>query len=214
MEAININTLREYWHNNKDKHESIINNLTYYQHGIWFTEAFLFCSINDLLNVELVIESGTAYGQSTEIFAKYLEQDIITIDDNHLYNQFEITKHRLSNYSNIRCIKGYSPEIIPILVEENKGKRIAVFIDGPKGAKAINLGRSLSTYANIISIGYHDMNPIALNDGDGKQIFCSQCIDFVNEGYSYLNKKIIEMDSAQKKFLPNGPGLCVKISQQ
>lgn len=211
MDTIDINILREYWYRNKDKHESIVNNLTYYQHGIWFTEAFLFCSINNLLNIELLVESGTAYGQSTEIFANYLEQDIITIDNDYLYNQFEITKNRLSKYDNIKCLKGDSLDIIPILLEQNKEKRIALFIDGLEESIATNLSNSLSPYNNIISIGYHDIPPQALNVRDGSQILFSQSIHFINEEYSYLNKKITEMDSTQKKYLPNGPGLCVTI---
>ena len=65
------NTLHNYWIENEEKFKSIVDSMTFRPCGVWYTDAFLFLSICDLLDVDLIIESGRAWGVSTEIFAKY-----------------------------------------------------------------------------------------------------------------------------------------------
>ena len=55
-----LKEIEKYWDNNIDKFQDIINKVEYQRKGIWYTEAFLFCSICDLLGVETIIESGIA----------------------------------------------------------------------------------------------------------------------------------------------------------
>ena len=83
---VKINELKKYWDNNIDKFLSIVESVEYQPKGIWYTEAFLFCSICDLLKVDAIIESGVAYGCSTDIFASYFDFDIISVD----IDQYEI----------------------------------------------------------------------------------------------------------------------------
>jgi len=65
------NTLHNYWIENEEKFKSIVDSMTFRPCGVWYTDAFLFCSICDLLGVEIIIESGRAWGVSTEIFREF-----------------------------------------------------------------------------------------------------------------------------------------------
>ena len=46
---VKIEELKEYWDNNIDKFLSIVESVEYQPKGIWYTEAFLFCSICDFI---------------------------------------------------------------------------------------------------------------------------------------------------------------------
>lgn len=207
-------TLKSYWDSNKAKHESISNKLHYYPCGIWFTEGFLLCSINDLLNVDLIVESGTAWGQSTEIIANYFpDKHVITVDTGQNYNNWEETKERLSIYNNITCIKGNSYDIIPEVIQHYSNLRIGVFIDGPKDAGAVELSNRLRQYKNISSFAFHDMNYERVKSllHPNAEIFHSHNLKFINNDYHYLNEKIFILDEEQKTWLPFGPSMSVEI---
>jgi hypothetical protein len=206
--------LRSYWDSNKTKHESIVNKLHYYPCGIWFTEGFLLCSINDLLNVDLIVESGTAWGQSTEIFANYFpDKHVITIDTGQNYNNWEETKDRLSVYNNITCMKGDSYNVIPEVIQHYSDLRIGVFIDGPKGEAGVNLSNRLRGHKNIISVAFHDMpygRIKSLLQPDA-EVFHSHNLKFISDDYFYLNEKVFILDEEQKKWLPYGPSMAVEL---
>ena len=53
------NTLHNYWIENEEKFKSIVDSMTF-SLRVWYTDAFLFLSICDLLDVDLIIESGRA----------------------------------------------------------------------------------------------------------------------------------------------------------
>ena len=134
--------LENYWIENEQKFKDIIQNVPYQKKGIWYTEAFLFCSICDILKVDAIIESGVAYGCSTEIFANYFDFNIVAIDSDQ-YDIFSDTSKRLEKYNNLSLIKGNSFELIPNIIEENLDANVGIFIDGPKGREARRLRDNL-----------------------------------------------------------------------
>jgi len=129
----------------------------YFDRGILPTEAFAFISYCKALNVDMVIESGTAYGQSCYLYAKYLNIPVHTIDNvSHYGNQAQ-------NTAQTRCIDlpvtfhiGDSNILLPQLIEQFKNKRIAVFIDGPKGSAAQVLRNKIWKNDNVVIAALHD----------------------------------------------------------
>lgn len=205
------------WESKKERFDRITNKLHYHPCGIWFTEGFLFCTINDILGVDLIVESGTAWGQSTEIFANYFhDRHIITCDTGQNYNNCEETKDRLSVYDNITCIKGDSYELLPQIISHYHDLRIAVFIDGPKDADAIKLSNQLRQHENVISFGYHDMRYERIKSllHEDAEIYHSHNLKFISEKYHYLNEKILILDDEQKKWLPYGPSISIEIIKE
>ena len=207
-------SLETYWEANSNKFEAIYKSMQYHPCGIWFTEGFLFCSINDMLDVDLIVESGTAWGQSTEIFANYFpNKHVITCDHGGRYGNWLETKDRLSKYNNITCIQGDSYSILPKIIEEYTDMRIAVFIDGPKDVQAIQLSNSLRKYNNIISFAFHDMTYgyiKSLLSPDSK-IYHSHNLEFINKNFQYLNEKIFILDQEQTTWLPYGPAMAIEL---
>jgi len=104
------------------------------------------------------------------------------------------------------------PDVVKNGVEYN---RIGIFIDGPKGEGALNLAKNLYTkYSNIVCVGYHDMTLWNFNRLGFQQVgefIEAKDTTTTNEKYSYLNKKILEIDEDARGWLPNGPGLMVQI---
>lgn len=127
--------------------------------GISLTEGFSFCIMGEYFKIDTIIESGTARGMSTEIFARYFNFPIITIDDTNTYGieVFNKTKNRLSKYDNITCLKGDGIEIIPNIINNITDKKIGIFLDGPKGKRGVEFGKRCFNYKNVIFVGLHDM---------------------------------------------------------
>ncbi len=130
----------------------------YEERGILNSEMLLMCSIVNNLDIDLIIESGRYKGQSTEILVKnFIDKEIISIE----LNKDEIaqyTEEKLRKYPNLRLLYGDSSILIPKLLNDNKGKRIAVLFDGPKGEQAINIFKNMIiNYQNVIVGFFHDM---------------------------------------------------------
>ena len=137
---------------------------SYESRGVLHSEMLAACSACDELDVDLIIESGRARGQSTLTFAKYFQDkgaDIISIDykDNHYFNEEddEYACSRLTPYENVEVMYGDGCRIIPEIVKYHTGKRIAVFLDGPKGLRAVELIKELiDNNANVAVAFLHD----------------------------------------------------------
>ena len=206
--------LENYWRENKIKFEEIVEKLDYLPNGVFYTEGLLLCSVFDLLEVDLILESGTAYGQSTELMANHFDKRIITVDSDAAgYKQYENTKERLSKYKNVECMFGDSRELLPRLARENGDKKLGVFIDGPKGKKATALGNWLLQYSSTICVMYHDLSKygkIYKSKSKSTNLNSSQ-LDFINKDYGYLNDKVLKAFPEMKRYLPDGPGVFIQL---
>jgi len=126
--------------------------------GILLSEGFAFCAVADLFNLDVILESGVWNGRSTEIWAKYFLPEInITAIDIKL--QKEAIK-RLAPYS-VNLIEGDSHTLLCDCIRTFHQKRIGVFIDGPKGPAAIELGKTCLTFSNVAFVGIHDVHKLS-----------------------------------------------------
>ena len=206
---IDNDILRKYWVDNEQKFKDITKSVPYQARGIWYTEAFLFCSICDILGVEAIIESGMAYGCSTEIFANYFDFNILVID-NDQYSIFDETSNRLKKYNNLHIFKGDSYKLVPDGAELNKDIKLGIFIDGPKGEGARKLRDDLLKFDNISCFGYHDYSgQNKHNIGLFENSFITHELKFIDE-FRYLDKKVIDTVPSQSQY-KNGPGVCVEV---
>ncbi len=130
-------------------------------YSILTSEAYAICTMFDEYHCDAIIESGIALGRSAEIFARYFDdKSIISIDTASAYGDtvFRYAKERLSIYDNLIVIKGDSNVLMPKYIRKYSNRRLGVFIDGPKGLKAINLAKKIIDYDNVVIVGIHDMN--------------------------------------------------------
>jgi len=144
--------------------------------GIMFSEGFALCSLIEHFDVDLMIESGVAYGGSTEMMALVTNKPIIAIDTFDAYSDsYEYASTRLSKYNNIKLIKGNSLVKIPEILNIFKGNKIGVFIDGPKGTTAIEMAQGLLyTEERVQFICIHD-----IKHGTPNQHYCSSLFEDV-----------------------------------
>ena len=145
--------------------------LPYRNHGILNSEALALLSMCELFDVTHVFESGTANGQSTELLAAYLpaRTSITTIDLDKLYRVYDETAARLSNYSNVKCVKGDSVKLLPKMLKALPvSSRAAVFIDGPKSFGALSLAKSLLKIPRVAFVAIHDVAPFQGRDFHAK----------------------------------------------
>jgi len=123
---------------------------------------------SDLADAEIILESGTANGRSTELMARFFAGRkkalrITTVDLGggtgcaaHLAD----THKRLRQFDNVRAIIGDSFKEFPKLIRKHQGKRIGLFIDGPKGHLALKLCmKMLKLSQDILYCLFHDYLP-------------------------------------------------------
>ena len=177
--------------------ESLTEDLPLRYGGISRSEAFAFVSLCKMFDVDLVIDSGTGMGISAEYFARNFEH-VYTIDTHtHYKDSEEVSFEALNKYKNITYIVGDSYKEIPKLLK--KGKRCAVFFDGPKDKKALEFSKTL----NLSVAGFHDVLPksdfLDLLKKEKGFLFYTHSPFF--EEFNMLNRN--RMKTAG---YPNGPG--------
>lgn len=128
--------------------------------GIWPSEGVFLNACLSLFGIEHVIESGRAGGESTYRIAEAFPN--LTIDSIDFDHSSDIAKEgieRLKEFKNITLIEGDAFSKIPHLLRKNRWKKVAVFIDGPKGAEAVRLSKKImeSKFPPLIII-LHDTN--------------------------------------------------------
>lgn len=202
---INDNDLQDLWIKNKDKFKQIVSDVKYDAYGMWFTEAFLFCTVSELLGVDLILESGRANGVSTEIFAKYFDFDIISVDMD-VYNLKEVTEAKLNKYENVDLRYGDGFKVLPQTIDENADKTISVFIDGPKGKHDQSKLRDLCNKDNVAMFGYHDRTP-------EEDCLHTHTIDWLTNDFNYLNDTIEQQHLVTYNiWKPYGPGVLIEVT--
>ena len=159
-----------------DDFKNAIENTWLTPRGILFSEGFALCSLIKHFDVDLVIESGVAYGGSTSMMAEVVNKPIIAIDTfNEYLDSYDYATKRLSKYKNVKLIKGDSLEKIPEVLNAFQGNKIGVFIDGPKGMMAVEMAHYL--YLNEDKIKFICIHDIKY--GSFEQQHCSSLFDSV-----------------------------------
>merc|ERR1712139_219829 len=82
----------------------------YQNHGVFPSESFALLSTAETAEIDIMIESGTAYGQNAEIMARFWEGrrpvQIYTVDNCVSWGarQCNRTARRLKKFSNLKCM--------------------------------------------------------------------------------------------------------------
>jgi len=156
--------------------KSAIENTWLTPRGIVFSEGFALCSLINHFDVDLVIESGVAYGGSTSMMASITQKPIFAIDTfNEYVDSYDYASKRLKQYENVKLIKGDSLIKIPEILDAFKGDKIGVFIDGPKGLIAVQMAHAL--YLNEERVKFICIHDIKY--GSQEQKYCSKLLDNV-----------------------------------
>jgi len=173
--------------------------IPYMRYGIKLWEGLALCTA--MQDVDLIIESGTAQGRSTEILARYFTKPIITVDTAIAYG-VELTANaikRLHEHSHLRFIRGDSMSVIPRIVDEYSNISIGVFIDGPKGLWARLLTNLIMPRVDVVAV--HDIWTDCLWAGTHPDLYWQSTREFA-EKYSYL-----ELESDPEHPLGTGIGI-------
>ena len=216
-----------------EDYEAATERVEYRRHGIFPSEGLVFVSFCRHHDVDIVIESGTCLGYSTEIFSRSLENTkIYTIDLNWsnegtaiLGEEHIATRNKLNLLNNTEAIEGDSNQEIPKLLKKYLNKKIAIFIDGPKGWRANRLALECLKNKDVKFVGVHDHGPLSaepdLDIGEiDVECYCTQS----NQKYRYLDKRVADCEDcivrkrrgtrhytevSYLKMYPKGPGLCI-----
>ena len=221
----------KFLHKYLDLYKSSTSDLLQIGRGITFVEGFVLTSFMKEIGVDLIIESGMAFGMSTEIFAKCMRDIPIISIDNDRYKVFNETTKRLSKYKNIQTIFGDSFKEIPSLLNKKQEfKKIALFIDGPKGRSAIKLGKDLLNDKRIKLISIHDIHikggMFSVFENNFGKSFSSHNLenewveirDNINNYYLDLNLERHPSNSSTfKEYMeevPLGPGIAISLTNE
>jgi len=163
--------------------------------GVVFSEGFALCSLMRHFDVDLMIESGVAYGGSTEMMAQFTKKPIIAIDTFDAYSDsYAYVTNRMSKYNNVKIVQGNSYEKIPEILESFKGNKVGLFIDGPKGLEAVELAyRAYFEEDRIKFICIHDIKYQSPEAVRCKKVFDD--VVFTDEPSGYFSNVRDEIDS-------------------
>ena len=158
--------------------------------GIWFSEGFALTSAINELGINLVLESGTAYGGSAEMMAQMCSKvPILTMDHFEYYKDAEeFSKKRLSKYSNVKIVKGDSTVLMKDILLNTRHDKVAIFVDGPKGTTAFNLVMDiLNNFAHRIAlVGVHDVKSHTKIASFYRKAFANKEVLFTDEKYGFF----------------------------
>ena len=195
--------------------------MSHLDNGILIREGFAFCAMCDYFSVDLIIESGMARGMSTEMFAKYFDTEVISIDNALVYGTqiFNNTKNRLSKYHNVTCIMGNSLKKIPMILNSHKDAKVGIFLDGPKGKEAVKFAKKCFKYPSVKFVGIHDeCFPKRYHEMDlwNKTFFYTDADWFMDKYYNLdllgEEKDQLKVKSDILDFNPNGHGIGFAIN--
>lgn len=153
-----------------------------YEHrGIPHSELLLFIELCAKFEIDTIIESGRARGQSTFILSKYLYGENFDHGKVHVHSVERLYETSLDeNFAKSRmhqlmawlCNRGGTREqnwdlwngdansVLPVLIQQARG-RIAILCDGPKGAAAVDLiTKCFALSPNVILGAVHDMRKL------------------------------------------------------
>jgi predicted O-methyltransferase YrrM len=167
--------------------------LPYRDKGMFYSEVYLFLEACDQQGVDLIIESGVKNGMSTALLSSAWPGEIISID-----------KERLSiePVARVEFCLGDSRIVIPAVLSESAGRRVAVLIDGPKGAEAVALKDGIWPVPEVRVVAIHDV-PLAGAAGASRH---SQAKEYRRQAGTSLDWLI---KHRYRDKYPDGPGLAI-----
>ena len=116
------------------------------------SEMLLFASVCVEQGITHVIESGRKFGFSTEVLSKCGRFELCSIDNDPIE---KTDVHLKSHYPRLKILKGDGNRLVPHLVSELNGNRIAVLLDGPKNITGCKILKEIKQ--DIVLAGIHDV---------------------------------------------------------
>lgn len=131
------------------------------KYGMFPSEARAVVEASLAQKIDLLVESGTANGVSTELFARSMPSLKIVTIDLDAYGLHKKTKAVLAACCpNVQTFVGDSRKRLLGLGNEFPDARIGVMIDGPKGALAARLAEKILKHVgNVRFVAIHDTAP-------------------------------------------------------
>ena len=133
----------------------------YEPRGILNSELPLIVAACRTAKIDVLVESGRARGQSTDVLSRYLAGagglELYSLERKRDADA-EYCEKRLAGRKGLHLLYGDANFELPKLVRSLRGKRIAVLIDGPKGRAAVELMAECVAASNDVVLGFiHDM---------------------------------------------------------
>lgn len=165
--------------------------LTLLPFSILFSDALCLCALCEMYGVDYLLESGTGFGGSTEMLARYFhgrKPRIVSVDltvtrwQRWLHRRLgtrdkqiwcvaqggpQQVRARLASYPQVELLSGDGVRVLPQLVRKltATGSRVGVLIDGPKEAAQLQLAQSLLAGSPLVCFAaLHDIAP-RFNEG-------------------------------------------------
>jgi len=186
--------------------------------GLLFSDGLCFCALCDYFDVDVVVEGGTGFGGSTEMFARYFGphrlRGIWSVDQAvnprwewllaalHLkhYSRFTWStekraraeaKVRLAPFPYVRLVRGDAHVRLPRLVARLAGQqaRIGVLLDGPKGEEQIRLAdRLLEASDRVRFVALDDIGPMFDYEARGERFRAHPRAAFATSERRYFDR--------------------------
>jgi hypothetical protein len=178
--------------------EAICHALPYRNKGMFYSEVFFFLQACAAHGVDLIIESGVKNGMSTRLIASAWPGQLVSIDKD---------SGALDPVQGVDFLHGYSQDLIPMVLAESRGRRVAVLIDGPKGSAALALKDAIWEEPEVKLVAIHDL-PLGAAPGSSRH---SQLPE-------YRRRVGLRLDAIMKHHYrdkyPGGPGLAIWEKKQ
>lgn len=186
--------------------------------SILFSDGFCFCVLCELLEVNHIVEAGTGFGGSTEMFARYFADGtrvrrIWSVDDavnprwqwplaklgiRH-YSRFvwssdkrarSIARERLMPFPHVTLVRGDAHQKVPAIIGAlEPDARVGVLLDGPKGEEQIILAeRLLRENPFVAFVALDDIGPIFDVEHRGERFRASPYATFSTADRDYFDR--------------------------
>lgn len=173
----------------------------YKEGGILPSELVFLNNLIELIEPDLIIESGRYNGVSTE-FIKINFPDIILISYDFLRDKIALnTEKKLSKYDKLNFLYGDTRYLMINELSKTKIKydRVLVLLDGPKGKDAFDLMNKALQYKNVASVVVHD----SYIGSEFRNLVDEQNIDYVSSDNTTIvnNFKLFDENIDKKYFI-------------
>lgn len=179
---------------------TVCESIPYEAKGIFYSEMFLFLQACQQVATDIIIESGTYLGFSTQLLANAFQGPILTVDQ---HQKLVPEMHIWGN--NVQAFQGDSFDAIPGLITRlPELATVGILIDGPKDEKALELKDRCFEFPAVKVVGIHDIEPMP----------CQAAHSWDQNYRKSVGQKLdtlIDHPYAQK--YPKGPGLGIWIAE-
>lgn len=152
--SLNIESILENAEKVFEEYKNKITSVPYEEKGVLFSEVLFIVATSLDLKPRQLLESGRARGQSTHLFGVCLPDiKVISIERFAASDDVPVAEERLRSLPNVSPLYGDSQKLLPELLLDGD----IVFIDGPKGFRAVRLALKLLATGKPTCVFVHDL---------------------------------------------------------